>query len=52
MTVISIPIGAAFWFDVLSKVSRQRAVGIREGAAARDDPEGLDPSSAPGVPSS
>ena len=50
VTAISIPAGAAFWFDVLSKLSRQRATGTREGATARDDPDGLDASNAPGVP--
>lgn len=48
---ISIPIGASFWFDILSKFSRQRATGVREGDTARDDPDGGDPSSVPGMPS-
>ena len=39
LTAISIPLGAAFWFDVLSKFSRQRAAGVREGASTRDDPD-------------
>jgi hypothetical protein len=38
-TAISIPVGASFWFDVLSKFSRQRAAGVREGASTRDDPD-------------
>jgi hypothetical protein len=37
ITAISIPIGASFWFDVLSKFSRQRGAGIRYGAPTRDD---------------
>ncbi len=39
VTAISIPLGASFWFDVLSKFSRQRAAGVREGASTRDDPD-------------
>jgi len=39
VAAISIPLGASFWFDVLSKFSRQRAAGVREGAATRDDPD-------------
>jgi hypothetical protein len=39
VTAITIPLGASFWFDVLSKFSRQRAAGVREGAATRDDPD-------------
>ena len=47
---ISIPLGASFWFDLLSKVSRQRATGIRPSAISdRDDPSGLE-ASPPGVP--
>jgi len=50
VTAISIPMGASFWFDVLSKASRQRATGIREGARTdeehrpvdRDDESGVD----------
>jgi hypothetical protein len=37
ITAISIPMGAAFWFDVFSKFSRQRGAGIRRGAPTRDD---------------
>jgi len=39
VTAVSIPLGASFWFDVLSKFSRQRAAGVREGASTRDDPD-------------
>jgi hypothetical protein len=39
---ISIPIGASFWFDVLSKVSRQRATGRREGTPTDEDHEPTD----------
>jgi len=39
VTAISIPLGASFWFDVLSKFSRQRATGVREGTSTRDDPD-------------
>ena len=47
---ISIPLGAAFWFDLLSKVSRQRAAGIQpRDIPDRDDTSGLD-ATPPGVP--
>jgi hypothetical protein len=46
VAAISIPLGASFWFDVLSRISRQRATGRREGVREdetrrpidRDDP--------------
>ena len=47
---ISIPLGASFWFDVLSKVSRQRAAGIQpRDIPDRDDTSGLE-ASPPGLP--
>jgi hypothetical protein len=50
LAAISIPLGASFWFDVLSRVSRQRATGRREGMRSdetrrpidRDDPGAAD----------
>lgn len=38
---ISIPLGASFWFDLFSKLSRQRATGVRDGSD-RDDDSGAD----------
>ena len=38
-TAISIPLAASFWFDVLSKFSRQRGAGTRLAVATRDDPD-------------
>ena len=47
---ISIPLGASFWFDLFSKVSRQRAAGIQpRDVPDRDDTSGLD-ASPPGMP--
>jgi hypothetical protein len=42
LAAISIPIGASFWFDALSKVSRQRATGNREGTPTDEDHEPTD----------
>jgi hypothetical protein len=42
IAAISIPIGASFWFDVLSKVSRQRTTGNREGTPTDEDHEPTD----------
>jgi hypothetical protein len=47
---ISIPLGASFWFDLFSKVSRQRATGIQPtDVPDRDDTSGLE-ATPPGVP--
>lgn len=39
---ISIPLGASFWFDVLSKASRLRAAGIRVGSRVDEDHRPVD----------
>jgi hypothetical protein len=38
LAAVTIPMGASFWFDVLSRASRQRGAGARPGAPAPGAP--------------
>jgi hypothetical protein len=45
ITALAISLGAPFWFDLLNKITRMRATGVRETPANEPDKRGTQPAS-------